>query len=113
MIRNAGLLRKLPDEDDLYLTIDGTMAVLRGVDIPRLLSGQEKPLFVNRRRSGTINIYRRPGYEDLIRVHLNNLEYTIWLDKFTATWNGRLQWVYIHERIPEVWTGFNSQEVTA
>lgn len=112
MIRSAGLLRKLPEVDDLYLTIDGEMAVLLGAGIPHMLEGYEKPLFINRKRAGSIHPHPRPGHENLIVVNLYNLEYTIWKDKFVSTWNGRLPWAYIHERIPEVWVGFR-QEVTA
>jgi len=112
MIREAGILRKLPDEDDLYLTIDGTLAVMYGEGIPRMLAGQEKPLYVNRKRAGSICVHPRPGHEDLIIVNLHNLEYTIWRDKLVSVWNGRLKYAYIHERIPDCWAGFG-QEVTA
>lgn len=112
MIREAGLLRKLPDDDDLYLTIDSIMAVLPGDGIPRVLSGYEKSIYVNRKQAGDICFYQRPGYKDLIIVRLFDLEYALWKDKFVSVWNGRLPYAYIHERVPDCWQGF-SQGVTA
>lgn len=113
-IRDAGFLRKLPDDDDLYMTIDGTMAVLLGVDIPRLLSGTTRHIFVNQHQVGTIRCHPRPGHEDLITVRLHNLTFTIWRDQFERVWSGRQKYTKIVERIPDCWIDlFAAPEVTA
>ncbi|MDD1728765.1 MAG: hypothetical protein LUQ50_06810 [Methanospirillum sp.] len=111
-LRNAGLLRKLPDGDDLFFTVDGTMARVRGVDIPRILTGQEKPIYSHQEKVGTIVLSTRPGCYDRIIVNLHGLAYFVWCDQFEKVWNGAFKWARIYERVPDCWQGF-SQGVTA
>jgi len=107
-LRNAGLLRKLPDEDDLYLTIDGTRFTIRGEKIPRLLQNYSQSLSP----SGMIKLRKRKGYDDLIEIECLNLEFTIKRATFEAVWSGKVPTCTIWERVPDCWQGFN-QEVTA
>ncbi|MCK9592814.1 MAG: hypothetical protein M0Q91_12495 [Methanoregula sp.] len=113
MIREAGFLRKLPDDDNLYLTIDGNRAIIRGVDIPRILTGTQKPILHKKRQVGTIRAYHRPGHTDLILIETNNLEYRIWQNLFVDVWNQELKWAKVFEKVMPTWYDCNRQEATA
>lgn len=108
-LRKAGLLRKLPDEDDLYLIIDGSRFVLRGERIPRLLSGYSQSISPK----GLIRVKARTGYDDLIIIECLNIEFTIKRCTFEAVWSGKMPACTVWERVPDCWNGFNKGEVTA
>lgn len=110
-LRTAGMMRKLLDDDDLYLTIDGDLLVLIGEKIPRLLSGCPQPLFLSRKPAGLIKVWKRYGYEDVIEIEYNNLSYAIRKDRFMAVWSESIKYCSIYERVPDCWQGW--QAVTA
>ena len=110
-LRNAGMMRKLPDDDDLYLTIDGDLLVLIGEKIPRLLSGYSQPLYLLRKSAGNIKLWKRFGYEDIIEIEYNGLTFGIRKDRFMAVWSESIKYCSISERVPDCWQGW--QEVTA
>lgn len=111
-LRNAGVLRKLPDDDDLYLTIDGTRLNIKGEAIPRLLEGHSQPLYDPAKKpAAIIKLWRRYGFEDLIEIVYQDLSYVVRKDRFLNVWNGSSPCCGIYERVPDIWQGF--KEVTA
>jgi hypothetical protein len=106
MIRNAGFLRKLQESDDIYLIIGGSRLTLRGTDIPRLLAGTPKPLFLNQTKAGEIRVWKRYGHDDLIEVLVFNLSYVIRINLFLNVWNGVSPYCCIQERVPDCWENF-------
>ena len=102
-LRNAGLLRKLPEDDNLYLTIDGTRFTLNGGKIPRLLSGYSQPISPN----GMIRVRPRKNHDDVIDIDSLGLTYTIKRATFEAVWSGKMPTCTIWERVPDCWQGFN------
>lgn len=108
-LRKAGLLRKLPESDDLFFTIDGSLFRLAGEKIPHLLSGNSQPLSPK----GLIRVKARTGYDDLIIIECLNIEFTIKRCTFEAVWSGKMPACTVWERVPDCWNGFNKGEVTA
>jgi hypothetical protein len=106
MIRNAGILRKLPDDDDLHLTIDGSVLKVLGDDIPRVLSGYPMGVFNQGKRVGEVSRRNRRGFPDLIEIRVFNLVYNVPLWKFRNVWSGKFPYCNISERVHDCWKDF-------
>lgn len=100
-LRNAGILRKIPDDDDLYLTVDGSRLTINGNRIPRLLEGESMKL----KPAGEIRLKKRYGYDDLIEITHLNLRYAVTRADFCDVWGGK-PYCPVYERVPDCWQGF-------